>query len=65
MIFGRLAGQDLHKQHVLETPPNHLRKTASRGQREMFDGGRVPVPHGIELVLGRVPVAMASPPCGG
>jgi hypothetical protein len=39
MIFRRLAGQGLHEQHALETPPNRRRKTASRGQCELFDGG--------------------------
>ncbi len=37
MIFRRLARQELHGQHALETLPK--RKGASRGQRELFDGG--------------------------
>ncbi len=39
MIFGRLARQELHAHNALETPPNGPGKPASRGQRELFDGG--------------------------
>jgi hypothetical protein len=38
MIFRRLARQELHEQHALETPPDRARKVTSRGQRELFDG---------------------------
>ena len=43
MISGRLSEPELHGHNALETPPNRPRKTASRGQRELFDGGGVRV----------------------
>ena len=47
MIFRRLAGQDLHEQRALETPPNRPRKTASRAARVV----RRRVNAGAELMM--------------